>query len=158
MRGEQGDRAESEKCHTIPTETDRVDVVVGHSRRSDQGLDTSGLPGSTDIVSSSGGPSFALVNRDDGALRLRRSGNSRIRALRKLPVVPICRRETRLRRRANQNDLLAHPASMKRDVTANRHDTWGGDAMDADGTSDERGPKRTAKSRGPGLPTLRSSS
>jgi len=28
---------------------------------------------------------------------------------------------------------------MKRDVSADRHDTWGGDAMDADGTSDERG-------------------
>jgi len=38
-----------------------------------------------------------------------------------------------------------------------RHDTWGGDAMDADGTSDERGLSRTVKSRGPGLPTLRSS-
>ena len=36
-----------------------------------------------------------------------------------------------LRRRANQNDALAHPASMKRDVSADRHDTWGGDAMDA---------------------------
>jgi len=35
-----------------------------------------------------------------------------------LPVVPICRRHERLRRRANQNDLLAHPASMKRDVRA----------------------------------------
>ena len=47
----------------------------------------------------------------------------RIFAMRKLPVVPICRSYRRLRRRANQNDLLAHPASMKRDVTANRHDT-----------------------------------
>ena len=33
----------------------------------------------------------------------------------------------------------AHPAPMKRDVSADRHDTWGGDAMDADATSDERG-------------------
>ena len=41
-----------------------------------------------------------------------------MRAMRKLPVVPICRRYRRLRRRANQNDLLAHPASMKRDVRA----------------------------------------
>jgi hypothetical protein len=61
-----------------------------------------------------------------------------MRAMRKLPVVPICRRCRRLRRRANQNDLLAHPASMK-GRTRDRHDTWGGDAMDADGTSDERG-------------------
>jgi hypothetical protein len=27
-----------------------------------------------------------------------------------------------------------HPASMKRDVSADRHEPWGGDAMDADGT------------------------
>jgi hypothetical protein len=46
---------------------------------------------------------------------------------------------------------------MKRDVSADRHDTWGGDAMDADGTSDERAPTRTAKSYGPDLPTLGSS-
>src|ERR1700724_2850929 len=39
-------------------------------------------------------------------------------AMWKLPVVPICRRYRRLRRRANQNDLLAHPASMKRGVRA----------------------------------------
>jgi hypothetical protein len=29
MRGEQGDRAGSAKCHTIPTETDRADVAAG---------------------------------------------------------------------------------------------------------------------------------
>jgi hypothetical protein len=62
------------------------------------------------------------------------TGNFRMRAMRKLPVVPICRRRQRLRRRANHNDALAHPASMKRDVSADRHDTWGGDAVDAEGT------------------------
>ena len=35
-----------------------------------------------------------------------------------------------LRRRADQSDPPAHPASKKRDVSADRHDTWGGDAMD----------------------------
>jgi hypothetical protein len=65
--------------------------------------------------------------------------NSRMHPMRELPVVPICRMASRLRRRANHNDPLAHPVSMKRDVSADRHDTWGGDAMDADGTSDERG-------------------
>ena len=69
----------------------------------------------------------------------RPTGKSRIHAMRKLPVAPICRTSSRLRRRANHNDPVAHPASMKRDVSADRHDTWGGDAMDADGTSDERG-------------------
>ena len=49
----------------------------------------------------------------------------------KLPVVPICRIGARLRRRANHGDALAHPASMKRDVSADRHDTWGGDAVAA---------------------------
>jgi hypothetical protein len=46
------------------------------------------------------------------------TGNFRMRAMRKLPVVPICRRCRRLLRRANHNDALAHPASMKRDVRA----------------------------------------
>src|SRR5579859_6739138 len=67
------------------------------------------------------------------------TGNSRTPAMRKLPVVPLCRMRPRLPRRANHDDLLAHPASMKRDVSADRHDTWGGDAMDAEGTCDERG-------------------
>jgi len=75
-----------------------------------------------------------------------------MRAMRKLPVVPICRICSRLLRRANHDDALGHPASMKRDVSADRHDTWGGDAVDAEGTSDERGLKRTAKACGPGAP------
>jgi hypothetical protein len=62
------------------------------------------------------------------------TGSFRMHAMRKLPVVPICRRCLRLHRRANHNDAPAHPASMKRDVSADRHDTWGGDAVDADGT------------------------
>src|ERR1700690_4385304 len=36
----------------------------------------------------------------------------------RLPVVPICRMSSCLLRRANRHDLLAHPASMKRDVRA----------------------------------------
>jgi len=39
-------------------------------------------------------------------------------SMRELPVVPICHMGSRLRRRANQNHLPAHPASMKRDVRA----------------------------------------
>src|SRR6266581_1149162 len=82
----------------------------------------------------------ALSSEPNRARALTRpTGNSRIHPMRQLPVEPICRMGPRLRRRANQNDALAHPASMKRDVSADRHDTWGGDAMDADGTSDERG-------------------
>ena len=46
------------------------------------------------------------------------AGSFRMHAMLKLPVVPICRRDRRLPRRANQNDLLGHPASMKRDVRA----------------------------------------
>jgi hypothetical protein len=41
-----------------------------------------------------------------------------MRAMRQLPVMPICRICSRLPRRANRNDILAHPASMKRDVRA----------------------------------------
>ena len=48
-------------------------------------------------------------------------------------------RGSRLSRRANQNDAPAHPASMKRDVSADRHEPWGGDAMAADAAQDERG-------------------
>ena len=75
----------------------------------------------------------------------RPTGNSRMLAMRKLPVV-ICRAHLRLRRRANRHDVLAQPASMKRDVSADRHDTWGGDAMDVDVGSDERG-RRGRRSR-----------
>jgi hypothetical protein len=63
---------------------------------------------------------------------------SRTPPMRKLPVAPICRTHRGLLRRANQNHALAHPASMKRDVSADRHEPWGGDAVDAEGTSDER--------------------
>ncbi len=65
--------------------------------------------------------------------------SSRIPPIPKLPVVPICRTPPRLLRRANHNDPLGHPAPMKRDVSADRHEPGGGDAVDADGTSDERG-------------------
>src|SRR5690348_9185314 len=81
------------------------------------------------------------------------AGNSRILPMRKLPVVPICRRYFRLPRRANHHDLLAHPAPMKRDVSADRHDTWGGDAMDAEAAPDERNQGGRAKSCGPDPPT-----
>jgi hypothetical protein len=42
-------------------------------------------------------------------------------------------------------------------ASADRHETWGRDAMDADGTLDEAGRPWTAKSCGPDLPTLGSS-
>ena len=82
------------------------------------------------------------------------TGNSRMHAMRQLPVVPICRMGSRLRRRANQNHLLAHPASMKRGVRASsRHVRRG---CDGRGWHVRRTcPARTAKSYGPGLPTLR---
>ena len=55
------------------------------------------------------------------------TGNSRMWAMRKLPVVlPICRMRARLRRRANHWHVFPHPASMKRGVTADRHERWGG--------------------------------
>jgi hypothetical protein len=43
--------------------------------------------------------------------------------MRNLPVAPTCRMRTRLPRRANQNDALAHPASMRgtfRPIVTNR--------------------------------------
>ena len=41
------------------------------------------------------------------------TGNPRMVAVRELPVVPICRRQARLCRRANQKHLPAHPASAR---------------------------------------------
>ena len=46
------------------------------------------------------------------------TGKTCICAMRKLPVVPVCRREARLLRRANHGHLLAHPASAWRGVCA----------------------------------------
>src|ERR1700749_2117929 len=72
----------------------------------------------------------------------------------KLPVVPICRMHIGLLRRANHNDALAHPASMKRDVSADRHDTWGGDAMDAEARRTKARVPRSTKPCGPDTPML----
>ena len=41
------------------------------------------------------------------------TGSSQMSAMRKLPVVLLCRRPSRLPRRANQNDRLAHPVSAR---------------------------------------------
>jgi hypothetical protein len=54
----------------------------------------------------------------------------RMHAMRKLPVVPICRRPLLLRRRANHNDPLARPAAA-RGALRDRHERWKRDAMDA---------------------------
>ena len=84
-------------------------------------------------------------------------------------------RHARIARRANLPQVVAvavfpksqassaRPASMKRGVTADRHETWVRDAMDAGGVGARmaRGrtmPTRTEKACGPGAPTLVSSS
>src|SRR6185437_17119635 len=46
---------------------------------------------------------------------------------------------------------LRHPAPF-RGAYRDRHDTWGGDAVDANAPTDERRRLRTAKSCGPGAP------
>ena len=53
--------------------------------------------------------------------------------MRKLPVVPICRGLVLLPFPPNHKHHPRCPASMKRGVTADRHETWVRDAMDADG-------------------------
>src|SRR5580692_8151304 len=53
--------------------------------------------------------------------------------MRKLPVVPICRRFLLLLFPPNHKHHPRCPASMKRGVTADRHETWVRDAMDAGG-------------------------
>jgi hypothetical protein len=73
-----------------------------------------------------------------------------------LPVVPICRTCPRLRRRANHKQRLAHPASMK--GRFGRSSRTVGRGCDGRGDYVRRTWRtRTAKSRGPDLPTLGSS-
>src|SRR5690349_14241699 len=50
----------------------------------------------------------------------------------KLPVVPVCRAFACLSCRANHNDDLGHPASMKRGVSADRHERGGGERWTQD--------------------------
>jgi hypothetical protein len=52
---------------------------------------------------------------------------------------------------------FVHPALMRRGASADRHERWTRDAMDALEPEDERRTKRTAKSCGPDSPTLGSS-
>jgi hypothetical protein len=79
-----------------------------------------------DSLSFGGAPSDAAAKSILLALglegRVAGAGAKCMRAMRELPVVPICRRRVRLPCRANHNDPLAHPASIKRDVSADRHD------------------------------------
>jgi hypothetical protein len=61
------------------------------------------------------------------------SARERMQPMRKLPVVPICRRPLLLLVPPNHKHDPRRPASMKRGVTADRHETWVRDAMDAGG-------------------------
>jgi hypothetical protein len=53
------------------------------------------------------------------------TGNSRMEAMRELPVVPTCRTYQRLCRRANHKHISAHPASV-RGALRDRYERWGG--------------------------------
>jgi hypothetical protein len=81
---------------------------------------------------------------------------SHIPAMRVLPVVLICRRQFRLHRRANQWLQSARLAST-RGAYRDRHGRRKRDAMDAL-LRETSVATRTAKSCGPGAPTLASSS
>ncbi len=71
--------------------------------------------------------------------------------MRELPVVPLCRRHPCLCRRANQNDLLAHPVPP-RGALRGRHGRWERDAVDALAVHRRAQLRRTAKSCGSGAP------
>ncbi len=73
-----------------------------------------------------------------------------------LPVVSICRNPTALILPPNQKHFPRCPASI-RGAFRDRHERWVRDAVDALATQDGRRSKRTAKSCGPGIPTLMSS-
>jgi hypothetical protein len=81
---------------------------------------------------------------------------SRMHPMRNLSVVPTCRTHSRLPRRTNHNQPLAHPASMK--GRFGRPSRRVGRGCDGRGWHDRRAWRTlTAKSRGPDLPTLGSS-
>jgi hypothetical protein len=84
------------------------------------------------------------------------TGKSRMRAMRKLPVVPICRNPTALPLPPNQRQISPRPA-LTRGAYRDRHERWVRDAMDALASQDERRYCGLEKSCGPGAPTLASS-
>ncbi len=91
------------------------------------------------------------------------TSNPRSPLMRKLPVEPVCRMLRALCRRANQADALGHPVRdeegrfgrSSRSVAAGSGGRVGLGAFAQAGRRMSLG--RTVKSRGPGLPTLRSS-
>jgi hypothetical protein len=81
----------------------------------------------------------------------------RIHPMHKLPVVPFCRASSPLPSPPNHKHHPRRPASMKRGVTADRHETWVRDAVDAGGVGARLSCGRTmllrtAKSCGSGAP------
>jgi hypothetical protein len=85
----------------------------------------------------------------------RRKNSERMRAMRKLPVVLICRNPTALPSPPNQRQIRRVPPSPRGAYASSR--TLRRDAMDALAAQDERRLRRTAKSCGPDTPTLVSS-
>jgi hypothetical protein len=83
--------------------------------------------------------------------------------MRQLPVEPVCRTLFGLCRRANQVDVLGHPVRDEegRFGRSSRSVAAGSDGRVGLGAFAQAGRRaslgRTVKSRGPGLPTLRSS-
>ncbi len=65
------------------------------------------------------------------------TGKSRMRVMRNLPVVPLCRRRAALPKTPNQWLPSARPA-LSRGALRDRHGRWVRDAVDAVATQDER--------------------
>ena len=76
--------------------------------------------------------------------------------MRKLPVVPLCRRPAALLNTPNQQHPSARPVPT-RGAYRDRHGRWVRDAMDASDAVDESAALRTAKLCGPDAPMLASS-
>jgi len=87
---------------------------------------------------------------------IRPTGKWRLPVMRNLPVVPLCRRPAALFKTPNQQHPSPCPAPA-RGAYRDRHGRWARDAMDAAAAQDEWRCRRTAKSCGPGAPTLASS-
>jgi len=92
--------------------------------------------------------SWTMMGRAGSAWWFCPTGKSRMRAMRKLPVVLICRMSLVLPKTPNQQHRSARPVPL-RGAFRDRHGRWVRDAMDALAARWRTTLKRTAKTCGP---------
>jgi hypothetical protein len=141
-------------AHEVPIRAVAVTVmsVQGQNATGASRVHVFWLPSTTDIASGVARCRMLLAPPGCAVVALSTA------AMRKLPVVPTCRRRARLRRRANHEHFSARPAALKRGASRSSRTLAAG----CDGRSGVAArvsrrrttPRRTVKSCGPGAPTL----